>query len=117
MTSIGIDIEEVKRFKRLLVNRKSLLEKLFSAYEWTHANQKNSPQTLAGIWCAKEATVKALSNFYKVTPTDVYISHLSSGRPFVLMIKEVCIKNFHIDISISHTKSTATAICLISKID
>lgn len=117
MTSVGIDIEEVKRFKRLLVNRKSLLEKLFSVYEWSYASKKNIPQTLAGIWCAKEATVKALSNFYKVSPTDVYISHLKSGKPFVSTVQAACIKNLHIDISISHTKTTATAICFISKID
>jgi holo-[acyl-carrier protein] synthase len=115
MGSIGIDIEEISRFKHLLARKPYLLQKMFSDYEWAYASRKNSAQTLAGIWCAKEAVVKALySQNIKTTVSNVHILHNEAGVPRIDNLFDVPILELNkIKISISHTKNYAVGICLI----
>jgi holo-[acyl-carrier protein] synthase len=112
---IGIDIEEVKRIERLLTLKPQVLKRLFTSYEWEYALKKNTAQTLTGFWCAKEAIVKALHLYNQ----DVFISHIclshhQNGTPFVYEIKHMDIRNYHLQLSISHTKQYATAVCYVS---
>lgn len=108
---IGVDIESVKRFERLRTHKSELLKKLFSSAEYGYAFKQNNPaQTLTGIWCAKEAVVKALSNVALLDLRDVQIMHLDSGAPFVRGLL-----GYHINISISHTAQYATATAIAFK--
>ena len=115
MHNIGTDIEEVLRFKRLLNLKTQLLQKIFTPYEWEYAKTKHATQTLAGIWCAKESVVKAMSGLNEtINIQDVHIAHKINGTPFVKKIKNINdIENFDIKLSISHTKNYATANCFI----
>mgnify|MGYP001227202557 CR=1 FL=1 len=112
---IGVDIESIKRVDHLLNSKPSIIRKFFSTYEWRYAEKKsNKSQTLTGIWCAKEAVVKAFSNIYPIFITDVKIKHHMSGIPYVFKIDNKKIKsNYIIDISISHTKDYATAVAIV----
>lgn len=113
--SIGIDIEEVVRFQRLINSKPKLLLKMFSTYEWEYASKKQIAQTLAGIWCAKEAVVKALSqNGFSVSIQNIEIKHNADGVPYVSEIHKLNFDLNKIKISISHTKNFATAVCLVS---
>lgn len=115
MYSIGTDIEDVERFKRLLVVKPQFLKKIFTPYELEYAKNKLTAQTLAGMWCAKESVVKAMSGLNEtISMQDVYIAHKVNGTPYVERIKDRNnIEGFDIKISISHTKKYATAVCLI----
>ena len=116
MNEVGIDIEEVNRFKRLLIIKPELVKKIFTQYEWEYASQKNTAQSLAGIWCAKEAVVKALSALnLDIAITDVFIGHRKNGVPIVLKINNVNIDSQKIKLSISHTKVNAIAIAIFEK--
>jgi holo-[acyl-carrier protein] synthase len=116
MISVGNDIEEVARFKHLLENKPKLLLKIFTAYEWEYASFKNQAQTLAGIWCAKEAVVKALSSYSSLDIRNVEIKHHQNGAPYVSNIQHFSsYKSFEISVSISHTKNYAAAVCIIQK--
>lgn len=109
---IGIDIENISRFINLFEHKNTLLQKMFNTSEWEYAIKKANPsQTLAGIWCAKEAVVKALYPTKQVFIKDVKISHKSSGQPIVI-INNVNLKSELIKISISHTKDYATAVAI-----
>lgn len=109
---IGIDIENISRFINLFKHKNILLQRMFNTSEWEYALTKANPsQTLAGIWCAKEAVVKALYPTKQVFIKDVTISHKSSGQPFVI-INNVNLKSELIKISISHTKDYATAVAI-----
>jgi holo-[acyl-carrier protein] synthase len=112
---IGIDIEDISRFKNLFINKNKLLKKMFNESEWNYALAKaNPPQTLTGIWCAKEAVLKALYPDYKVFIKDITIKHKDTGEPFtVLNFNEV--KTTSIKISISHSKDYATAVAILSQ--
>ena len=116
MISVGNDIEEVSRFKRLLEIKPQLLQKIFSQYEWDYSINKNQAQTLAGIWCAKEAVVKAICNYAIVDVRDVQIRHRSNGAPFVFLILNYeIIQELDFSVSISHTKIFASAVCMVQK--
>ena len=114
---IGIDIESVIRIKSLLERKPDILNRFFSSYELDYAQQKANPaQSLTGIWCAKEAIVKAFSSFNEVIfITDIEIHHnVSSNAPYVFHItNQNLLKQYNIDVSISHTSEYATAIAII----
>jgi holo-[acyl-carrier protein] synthase len=113
MISIGTDIESIKRFDNLLHLKPKILQRFFSDYEWNYANKKNVSQTLTGIWCAKEAVVKAFSSIHAIDIRSVYISHHKNGEPFVEKILGFKYeKKFNVKISISHSNDYAVANCL-----
>lgn len=107
----GTDIESINRLNRLFISKPKSLKKFFFDSEWDYALSKRNPaQTLTGIWCAKEAVVKALSNVALLNLRDVHIMHLDSGAPFVCGLL-----GYHISISISHTAQYATATAIAFK--
>jgi len=112
---VGIDIESISRIEYLLKNKPNIIRKFFSKYEWDYAEGKaNISQTLTGIWCAKEAVVKAYSKIKPILITDVKLKHYFSGEPYVFSItNKKIISTLKISISISHTKDYATAVAII----
>ena len=57
----GIDTEMISRFAHLWEKKPALLKKIFFPSELSYfANQGYHIATLTGIWCAKEAVVKAV---------------------------------------------------------
>lgn len=111
---IGIDIESISRFEKLYLHKKGLLERMFNKYEWDYALAKPNPsQTLTGIWCAKEAVVKALYPYQKIFIKDITIRHKNTGEPFVSIRSDKLISK-PIHISISHAKEYATAVAILS---
>ena len=110
---VGTDIESVDRFKKLL-NKNIFFE---SEYNYS-INKANSHQSLAGIWCAKEAVVKSFSQIKLITVREVQIICIKNCAPMAI-IKNLKLKdlNFNISISISHTKEYATAIAVLTIFD
>lgn len=110
---IGIDIESISRFKNLFDNKNRLLQKMFNSSEWKYALTKaNPPQTLTGIWCAKEAVVKATYSIEEVFIKDITIKHKSSGEPYAEFKSDV-FSGKSVKISISHAKDYATAVAIV----
>ena len=106
---IGIDIEEVKRFKALIKNR-AFLSRVFSPEEINYClSKKNSAEHFAVRFCGKEAVWKALSNF-KIQITSVSFKNLNSGKPVVLINNK---KKSKIQISFSHTKTVVAAVAIV----
>lgn len=112
---IGIDIEDVARFKNLddhFVNRVYTMHEI----EYCKKHQKSYVH-FAGFWCAKEAVVKALNDFDLVV-SDVEILHNKNGAPYINITPKIkqCLTNKNmqnIAISISHTDTVATAIAML----
>ena len=112
---VGIDIIEIERINE----NESFLNKILTKNELIYINKfSEKRERIAGHFCAKEAIFKALdmTNF---SYQDIEISHSPSGRPianFYGKIKEHFIKNYKdIDISISHSRTVATAICIVNE--
>lgn len=106
---IGIDLIEITDFNA---------EKFFNLLtenEQTYVNRSQNEQrrkdVVAGIVAGKEAVFKALGlqNLGLEIMKSIEIGHLESGKPFVLLDGE----KQNIEISISHTKTTAVAVAIM----
>jgi len=112
--SIGVDIEEVERFRKLdITNNKSFFKKIYTPKEIKHCLKRSDPSfCLAVRFAGKEAIMKALSQFsVKASPREIEILNDKKGAPSV-KISSVKTKNIKVIISLSHTKRNAIAFAL-----
>lgn len=111
---VGIDIESVKRFRSLL-NSKYKLKRIFSSHEYNYAiNKINPEQTFAGIWCAKEATIKAFGKKKKLNVKQIEIRCSKNNPPEAVVSKNIKLNlKYSISISISHTEDYASAVAIL----
>ncbi len=110
MHGIGIDIVSVARIERIDTKYKSFRVKILAEGEVAH-----SPESLAGLWAAKEAVVKALgTGFTGFGPKSIIISKDAAGGPVVRLVgaaleaaqsRGVC----RVLVSISHSAGVAVA--------
>ncbi len=108
---IGIDIIEVKRFKKKpYESHKSFYEKIFSVSEINYCLKFKEPyKHFAGKFAIKEAVKKAIAN--DVALLDIQTGHTNS-KPMV-SIKG---KSHIFLVSISHEHDTAIAVVVSKKI-
>ena len=110
---IGIDIEEVSRFKDKKPED-ALLVRLFTPVELDYCFAHKRPeQHLAARFCAKEAAVKALSGLVNVHYKDIEVRNEKSGKPYLII--NGCA--FKTNVSLSHTKTTACAMVVVYATD
>lgn len=103
---IGIDIVDIGKFSKKASDK--FLKKIFTESELTYSlNKKNSLQTLAGIFAAKEAVIKANNlNLAYILREKIEILYQNS-KPVAYINNKSIIG----DISISHDGNYAIAIC------
>lgn len=112
--SVGTDIEQISRFQnKTIENDAHFLNRIFTPAELEYCFSHGVPaQHLCARYCAKEAIVKALTDFdiRDVFYNDIEILNLQSGKPYAKIDKYPDIK---IKLSLSHTKDIAicTVIC------
>ena len=118
---VGIDVLDVVRMEKFVQNE-HFLEKYFTPYEIEYV-QKTNRQTLslAGLFAAKEAFLKALGIGIGggIDLNDIEIRHDNNGKPYLevlskkskIMLKAMSVEE--IAISISHADEIATAICIV----
>ncbi len=113
---LGTDIESVNRFYKLYNNKNHLLKRLFYESEYNYANSKSKPwETLAGIWCAKEAVLKALFPLCQLHISQIEIKRLKGNIPTVeIYNSDLIIQDFEFSLSISHTSKYACASAIFS---
>ncbi|MBQ8749849.1 MAG: holo-ACP synthase [Clostridia bacterium] len=107
---IGCDILKVERIEKILKQK----TRVFTVNEIEHCEKYVETNShYAGLFCAKEAIIKALDidNSYKFKYNELEILHKESGRPYVKFLgdAEKLFKNIKIDISISNEKEFAMA--------
>ena len=122
----GIDIVSVNRIKKAVQKNSQFINRITTEKEREYLNKKMQTidnemffyNSLAGIFSAKEAVVKALESGFSsvVTAHDIEIMHLDSGAPYVNLLnnaksynKKIC----SISISISHDNNFAIANCVL----
>lgn len=114
--SVGIDVEEIARFKnKNLVNDAKFFELIYTPKELEYCFAKAYPaKHLAVRYCAKEAVVKALSfyNIKDVLYNEIEVCKKTAGMPFIKLFKYPTLT---IKVSLSHSRKTACASVLIIK--
>lgn len=96
---------------------------VFTAYERDYCDAKaDAWASLGGIFCAKEACIKALAGFDgvpKFTFLDVEITHREDGRPQIRagarLLPWMTASGVELDVSISHSLDYATATVIATR--
>ena len=118
---IGVDIAEVDRIKRSISGGDHFKKRVFTEVEQNYCDSnKNSAESYAARYAAKEAFFKALGTGWRgeLKFTDLEVVNNELGKPIVhlhneaqRMAKEMGVKSVHI--SLSHTKETAIAYLIL----
>lgn len=107
---IGIDIIVVARFSRIGASDYTHWSKFFTRDEWEYCFAKANPaQSLAGIYAAKEAVMKAVGGELMGRADRIEIVHTREGAPFVRIDKK---DEPGVHVSISHTNDIAVAVAI-----
>ena len=114
--SIGTDIEQISRFDNKTPDKDAkFFSKIFTQAEIKYCFSHGVPaQHLCARYCAKEAVVKALSDFEinDVYYSDIEILNLETGKPYAKIEKY---PNIKIKLSLSHTKDTAICVAMCAR--
>ena len=87
IVGVGLDVCDIARMEALLADGR-FLGRFFAPEEQEYIENKGkgAARTMAGIFAAKEALVKALgTGFGSLAPADVEITHDASGTPAYLI--------------------------------
>ena len=87
------------------------LHRLFSPEEEAYIRGKHATaaQTMAGLYAAKEAVLKALGTGMSVSFTDVVITHTPKGQPLATLTGKAAEMGGALLISITHEGDMAAA--------
>jgi holo-[acyl-carrier protein] synthase len=115
--SVGIDIEDVARFKSL-VRQRRFVERVYTPVEARYcASKKNKLQHFAARFAAKEAVWKALSHALakrklSLSHRDIGVANDDSGKPHLTLPKQLRGWASRVSLSLSHTKTTVVAVAI-----
>lgn len=104
---IGIDMLEIARMHRLLANERFMRRVFTDAErEYIGSRGEGAARTAAGIFCAKEAYVKARgAGIGLLLAEKPQVLHDALGRPYL--------DRRGAEVSITHTDSVAAAVVLL----
>lgn len=107
---IGIDLCEIARMQTLLDEGRSL-RRMFTEEEQAYIAGKgaSAAQTMAGMFAAKEAVLKALGTGMTIPMTDIVISHTELGQPIVTLAGKAAEFGGTMLVSITHEAGMAAA--------
>lgn len=116
---IGIDTASIARIKKAVQNS-SFSERVFTQSERDYCNGKPQPQqSYAGIFCAKEAAVKAIGQGFGngVMPQDIEVLHRADGAPYLKFhgAAIALFAGYSAHLSISHDGDYAIAAVMLEK--
>jgi len=117
---VGIDCLDNDRINKIISNEK-FLNKYFTDYEINYASKTiNKSMRLAGIFCAKEAFLKAIEIGITgdIPLKEIEVKHKKSGSPYLVLSNNAqklvnSLNISEIKVSISHTGNLSLAICVL----
>ena len=113
IVGIGVDFVEIDRFEDL---SEHFLEKVFTRSEIEYCRSKKmQSQHFAGRFAAKEAIIKAMHGVgHGIEMNSIEILSSASGVPDArILVDELA--DYEILLSISHSRSIATAFTIVTK--
>lgn len=110
---LGLDLCAVPRMQELLDSERSL-RRMFSEEEERYIRSKGAgaAQTMAGLFAAKEAILKALGTGLSVPMTDIRIVHTALGQPQAILTGRADFGG-SVQLSITHEGDMAAAVALL----
>lgn len=124
IVGLGMDVCQITRMEPLLKDGR-FLARYFSQEEQQYIQDKGAmgPASMAGIFAAKEALVKALgTGFTDTRLCDIVVLHDKFGAPyfdlrgeFALHVSQRSITNLHL--TITHDGGVAAAVAIAERAD
>lgn len=114
LTGVGLDLCEIARMETLLQDER-FLQRYFTEQETAYIRSRNAQaaQTMAGIWAAKEAVLKAAGTGIACALRDVEIVHDALGAPGCCLHGDAAEKlPGSYTLSITHEGGMAAAVCI-----
>ncbi|BDF58660.1 holo-[acyl-carrier-protein] synthase [Christensenellaceae bacterium] len=110
IAGIGIDSLEIARVEKAIA-REAFLKRVFTENERAYLEEKGmAAQSAAGIFCAKEAVLKAVGlGITDVPLKDIEVLHEKSGAPYLKVYGKIGEKGGRFFLSITHTREYASA--------
>ena len=110
---IGLDLCEIARMQHLLDEGHSL-RRMFTAEEqaYIQARGASAAQTMAGMFAAKEAVLKALGTGMRIPMTDIVITHTELGQPMATLHGASAQFDGTVMISITHEAGMAAGMAI-----
>lgn len=107
---LGIDLCQIPRMAELLASGRPL-RRMFTEAEEAYIRAKGAAaaQTMAGLFAAKEAVLKALGTGLSIAMTDVVITHTALGQPQATLTGKAADMGGSVLISITHEGDMAAA--------
>ena len=111
----GLDLCQISRMEALCGNA-HFLERVFTADEraWAEGRGVQQAASLAGMWAAKEALLKALGTGIAFPMTEAEVVHDPAGAPGYRLhgaLAERC-RGAALSLSITHEGDMAAAVCV-----
>ncbi len=116
---IGIDLIEIERIEKVFTEKKKL-EKVFTEEEIRYSFSNKEPYLhLAARFCAKEAYYKCIGKG-AIHFKEIEIRKMENGKPYIVLhgkTKEIweSVGSPSIFVSLSHSKTVATAVVVLEK--
>ncbi len=119
IVGLGSDLVEVERFRRALLRRERLAQRLFTDGEREYGFSQHDPaKSLAARFAAKEAVMKALgAGLGDFAMREVEVVRAASGEPAIVLFGKAeewaaarGVVAWHL--SLTHTDATAMAVVL-----
>lgn len=107
---VGLDLCEIARMQQLLDEGHSL-RRMFTEAEQAYIASKaaSAAQTMAGMFAAKEAVLKALGTGLTIPLTDIIITHTELGQPVAELGGRAAELGGTVMLSITHEAGMAAA--------
>ena len=107
---LGVDLCEIARMQTMLDENRSL-RRMFTEEEqaYIHSKGASAAQTMAGLFAAKEAVLKALGTGLTLPMTDIAITHTELGQPIVTLHGKAAEMGGTVLLSITHEAGIAAA--------
>lgn len=113
---VGVDLCEITRMQTMLDENRPL-RRMFTDDEQAYIQSKgaSAAQTMAGLFAAKEAVLKALGTGMTLPMTDIIITHTELGQPIVTLTGKASASGGHVMVSITHEAGMAAAFAIWTK--
>ena len=110
IAGIGLDLCRISRMAALLESGRPL-RRMFSDAEEAYIRGKgaSAAQTMAGLYAAKEAVLKALGTGLSIPLTDICITHTGLGQQQVTLTGRAAEMGGTVLLSITHEADMAAA--------
>ena len=115
---VGLDLCEISRMEENLRDDR-FLDRYFTPKEASYIRSRGlaASQSMAGIWAAKEAFLKAVGTGLTLPLGDVEIYHTELGQPYYRLTGKAvaAIDGGDVFLSITHEGLMAAAVCIWQK--